>query len=116
MARTVFFVWPIAASVVCTLKLARDLRNRGHEIIYLGTPECRRFALAHDLPFIPLYESAFPERDSYIQGQARLFGAELRAERSRAIELVEALLDERSGSVGKAARSAENKICASAAG
>ncbi len=62
MARIAFFVWPMTASIVCTLKLARDLRSKGHEISYLGMPECGRYVLPQGFSFTPLYASWFSER------------------------------------------------------
>ena len=88
MARIAFFVWPIAASVVCTTKLARELRDKGHEIFYLGTPECRRFTAAHDLPFVPVYESAPSEAsadDAAQDRDARKAAARARIEGLRAL-------------------------------
>jgi len=56
------------------------------------------------------------EKDSRIRSQARLLGAELRAERSRATELVESLLDARSSAVETDASLVDSEIRVSAAG
>ncbi|HTV31558.1 MAG TPA: hypothetical protein VME69_00360, partial [Methylocella sp.] len=61
MARILFVVWPMFASVACGLKLARDLRSRGHDVSYLGVADCKQFVVPHGFQFIPLYASWLPE-------------------------------------------------------
>lgn len=61
MARIIFFVWPMADSVLAGLKLARDLRSRGHDISYLGVADARDYVIPYGFAFSPIYEAWLPE-------------------------------------------------------
>jgi zeaxanthin glucosyltransferase len=60
--------------------LARKLKGRGHDVVFLSMPDTERFVRAAELPFIPFCENDFPVGSlaksmaalSKLQGQAAL--------------------------------------------
>ena len=40
--------------------LARKLKARGHDVVFLSMPDTERFVRAAELPFIPFCENDFP--------------------------------------------------------
>src|SRR5580704_13737580 len=60
--------------------LARKLKARGHDVVFLSMPDTERFVRAAELPFIPFCENDFPVGSlaksmaalSKLQGQAAL--------------------------------------------
>lgn len=98
MARIIFLVWPMADSVVSGLKLARDLRSRGHEVSYLGLADAREYVVPYGFSFSPIYEAWLPERrtDANVAGshlRTRFKQARARASAVRAF--LEALASDR---------------------
>ena len=63
-----------------TTTLARKLKARGHDVVFLSMPDTERFVRAAELPFIPFCENDFPVGSltkslaalSKLQGQAAL--------------------------------------------
>lgn len=60
--------------------LARQLKARGHDVVFLSVPDTEPFVRAAELPFIPFCENDFPAGSlaksmaalSKLQGQAAL--------------------------------------------
>ena len=63
-----------------TTTLARKLKARGHDVVFLSAPDSEPFVRAAELPFIPFCENDFPVGSlaksmaalSKLQGQAAL--------------------------------------------
>lgn len=61
MAVIGFFVLPNTGSMNACLKLAMDLRERGHEVCYLGLADSEDFAKANGFAFTAVFENYFPK-------------------------------------------------------
>lgn len=60
MARIVFFVWPNIGSQIASMKLAADLRDRGHSICYMGLQDSEDYIKSHGFEFITVFKAYFP--------------------------------------------------------
>src|SRR5262245_39575580 len=58
MATIAICVYPMAGPVSATRKLARDLRERGHIVHFVGLADCERFLIGES--FHPVFTEAFP--------------------------------------------------------
>lgn len=61
MANIIFCVYPIPGAINASLKIAKDLQNRGHQIFYLGVADCESALDGNGFEFIPLFEKWFPK-------------------------------------------------------
>ncbi|MGH8611528.1 MAG: nucleotide disphospho-sugar-binding domain-containing protein [Gammaproteobacteria bacterium] len=61
MARIGFFVLPNTGSMNACLKLAADLRERGHEVAYFGLKDSETYIRANGFAFTPVFEEHFPK-------------------------------------------------------
>ncbi len=66
MARIAFFVLPNTGCHNASLKLASDLRNRGHEVWYTGLEDSEDYIKSNGFGFIPTFQAYFP-RGYYAQ-------------------------------------------------
>ena len=60
MAVIGFCIHPITGSVHATLKLAKQLRTAGHQIYYLGVPDCEEYIDRYGFDFISVFGEWFP--------------------------------------------------------
>src|SRR5215475_12379968 len=60
MARIAFIPYPETGHLNPTLKLAKSLKSRGHQVYYLGLPDFERTITAEGLNFLPLFERLCP--------------------------------------------------------
>lgn len=67
MRKILFFILPETGTMNATLKLAMDLRQNGHEVKYIGLPDCQTFARTNGFEFIPVFKEYFPEGSSIEQ-------------------------------------------------
>ncbi|MBG0810915.1 hypothetical protein IY145_16215 [Methylosinus sp. H3A] len=98
MARIVFVVWPMPASVLAGLKIARGLRARGHDVSYIGPASSRKFIEPHGFPFTPVYVGWLPEEPA--ADETKDWSVQKRREEARArsrasVALLEALASDR---------------------
>jgi zeaxanthin glucosyltransferase len=56
-----FISMPVAGHLNPMTALARKLRSRGHEIVFIGVPDAGPYVRAAGLPFVPYCEEEFPE-------------------------------------------------------
>lgn len=59
MSVIIFCVHPIAGSVNASLKLAKQLKEIGHQIYYLGVPDCEDYISQHGFDFIAVFGNWF---------------------------------------------------------
>jgi zeaxanthin glucosyltransferase len=69
MAKLAFFVLPNVGSLHATLKIASDLRARGHDVQYLGLADSAAPIEAHGFSFTTVFERHFPL--GYYEAQQR---------------------------------------------
>jgi zeaxanthin glucosyltransferase len=56
-----FISMPLAGHLNPMTALARKLRSRGHEVVFIGVPDAGPYVRAAGLPFVPYCEEEFPE-------------------------------------------------------
>jgi len=56
-----FVSMPLVGHLNPMIALARNLRSRGHEIVFIGVPDAGHYVRAAGLPFVPYCEEEFPE-------------------------------------------------------
>jgi zeaxanthin glucosyltransferase len=56
-----FISMPLAGHLNPMTALARKLRSRGHDIVFIGVPDAGPYVRAAGLPFVPYCEEEFPE-------------------------------------------------------
>ncbi len=61
MANIVFCFPPIVSTINSSLRLARELKLRGHQITYLGIVDCKSVICANGFEFVSIYEKWFPK-------------------------------------------------------
>lgn len=61
MSSIVIFVWPNIGSQIASMKLAADLKDRGHSIIYMGLEDSKAYIESHGFDFVPVFTRYFPE-------------------------------------------------------
>jgi zeaxanthin glucosyltransferase len=61
MASIVFCVFPMAGTMNPSLKFARTLKARGHNVHYIGIPDCENYLKTTDLTLIPVFSRWFPK-------------------------------------------------------
>lgn len=61
MANIVFCFPPIVSTINSSLRLARELKLRGHQITYLGIADCKPVICANGFEFVSIYEEWFPK-------------------------------------------------------
>src|SRR5258705_8180576 len=61
-ARIVFHMSPEFSHLAPTYRLAKQLRDRGHQVIYLQPADFEADVRDHGLEFAPLFEHIFPRR------------------------------------------------------
>jgi zeaxanthin glucosyltransferase len=81
MARIAICISPLAGPINASRKLAKDLKANGHEVFYVGIPDCERLVASMNMPFAPVFESWFPKRSTGPRMVAN--GAPPRKRRSR---------------------------------
>lgn len=60
MARVGFFVLPNTGGMNACLQLARDLKGRGHDVVYLGLVDSRDYIETNGFDFYAVFEKHFP--------------------------------------------------------
>jgi len=60
MATIIFAVLPLTGAVNASLKLAKELKARGHSVYYLGQPDSESSVLRHQFDFVPVFGKWFP--------------------------------------------------------
>ena len=55
-----FCIPPLPGAIGATTRIARQLRARGHRVIYAGIPDCGPTVEAHGFEFAPVFERWFP--------------------------------------------------------
>lgn len=60
MARIGFFVLPNPGGMNACLKLAGDLDDRGHNVVYLGLADSRDYIESNGFEFHTVFEQYFP--------------------------------------------------------
>ncbi|WP_225587441.1 hypothetical protein [Methylomonas fluvii] len=60
MANIVFCYPPIVSTINSSLLLARNLRDKGHIISYLGIADCKPTIYENGFKFVSVYEQWFP--------------------------------------------------------
>lgn len=61
MANIVFCFPPIVSTINSSLRLARELKLRGHRITYIGITDCKPLICANGFEFVSIYEEWFPK-------------------------------------------------------
>ena len=61
MARIVICVPPLIGPINSTRKLARDLRENGHLVYFVGIPDCEK--ILADNYFVPVFNTIFPTKE-----------------------------------------------------
>lgn len=64
MATIVFAMLPEAGHLNPTLKIAKALKSRGHQVKYVCTPNLKDLVLSNGLDFIPAFEKLYQDKDS----------------------------------------------------
>src|SRR4051812_25831050 len=74
-----FLSLPFSGHLHPMTALARRLQSRGHEVVFLGTPDVETFARAADLTFLPYGEGPYPPGSvaRAIEPVARMCGLEV---------------------------------------
>jgi len=73
MANIVFCFPPIVSTINSSLRLARELTLRGHQITYIGIADCKPLISANGFKFVSIYEQWFPKgcfEDVYLKLQS----------------------------------------------
>jgi len=73
MANIVFCFPPIVSTINSSLRLARELKLRGHQITYIGIADCKPLISANGFKFVSIYEQWFPKgcfEDVYLKLQS----------------------------------------------
>lgn len=60
MANIGFFVLPNVSALNASLKLAADLKSRGHRIYYVGLHDSAEYIAGNGFDFVPVFERHFP--------------------------------------------------------
>ena len=60
MARIAFWVTPVQGPINASRRLVKDLRARGHSVVYVGPPRSRVAIGSSDVPFVPVFTEWFP--------------------------------------------------------
>ena len=60
MSRIGICIYPLAGPINASRNLARELPAKGHEVFYIGIPDCERFLASMNMPFVPIFERRFP--------------------------------------------------------
>lgn len=60
MAKIVFLLDSVLSHFIATTGLANDLKERGHEIVYLGIPDLKNEVVKHEYGFHVIFEEAYP--------------------------------------------------------
>jgi zeaxanthin glucosyltransferase len=92
LATIAFSVWPMAAAMHACLKIARDLRARGHRVAFVGLPDCAIYTDPNGFELVPILARWFPRgaipamenagagpRDRAFRRQVRAFIRDMRA-------------------------------------
>jgi MGT family glycosyltransferase len=79
MATIVFAMWPEAGHLRPSFKIAKGLRDRGHQVYYLGLLNSEEEVRSHGLDFIPVFADLFPKgfRQKQIAKISNLTGVKL---------------------------------------
>jgi zeaxanthin glucosyltransferase len=78
--KVAFLTFPVPGHAYPMSSLARRLKNRGHDVVVIGTPDAAPVLQAAELPFVPYCEKEYPagsDRERYnqlskLQGQEAL--------------------------------------------
>jgi zeaxanthin glucosyltransferase len=78
--KVAFLTFPVSGHAYPMSSLARRLKNRGHDVVVIGTPDAAPVFQAAELPFVPYCEKEYPagsdreryDRLSKLQGQEAL--------------------------------------------
>jgi zeaxanthin glucosyltransferase len=78
--KVAFLTFPVPGHAYPMSSLARRLKNRGHDVVVIGTPDAAPVFQAAELPFVPYCEKEYPagsDRERYnqlskLQGQEAL--------------------------------------------
>lgn len=60
MATLVFSIWPMASAMNTATRLGRDLRARGHRVVFLGLPDCVDYMEPNGFELVPIFARWFP--------------------------------------------------------
>jgi MGT family glycosyltransferase len=61
MSTILFIMLPEAGHINSTLKLCKQLKNRGHRVVQVGIPDMEEFATGHGIEFFPVGEKYVPK-------------------------------------------------------
>ena len=61
MATIALCMWPMASEINGSLKLARTLTRHGHEVVYIGVPDCRPIVEKNGHRFVSILERWLPQ-------------------------------------------------------
>ena len=61
MATIAFCMLPLEGPMNGALSLAKPLRERGHQVYFVGMPDCEELVAPHDFAFVPIYSQWFPK-------------------------------------------------------
>jgi len=61
MYTILFIMLPEAGHINSTLKLCKQLKNRGHRVVYVGIPDVEEFVTRHGIVFFPVGEKYVPK-------------------------------------------------------
>ncbi len=64
MSRIAIWLTPVEGPINASRKLAKDLRGRGHDVFFVGTPDCAALVASMGMPFVTVFERWFPRRRS----------------------------------------------------
>lgn len=79
MARIGFFVLPNTGCLNASLKLANDLKTRGHHVCYLGLEDSEQYVRSNGFEFVPVFRQHFPKGyyAEHLKFEALPFGLDL---------------------------------------
>jgi zeaxanthin glucosyltransferase len=66
MSKILFFVLPITGPMYTSLRFAKTLRARGHQVIFAGMADCEPMVEPYGFPFVPMFTDWFPR--GYVRG------------------------------------------------
>lgn len=72
MANIIFCFPPIVSTINSSLRLARELKLRGHQIIYIGIADCEPMVRVNGFEFFSVYDEWFPKgwfENCYLKAQ-----------------------------------------------
>lgn len=63
MARIAVWLTPVAGPINASRRLVKDLRARGHTVVYMGAPRCEPYVEGGPVPFVTVFAEWLPPRD-----------------------------------------------------